>query len=143
MKLKSIVAGASILAAAAVSPAHAALDTSCSVSVSATHNNVIVETYTRKFSVSRRTPYFEDLSTRTREKAFGATVVRAADGVRVHISYFSDLGTFHAASFEADMIVARKLRITSGSTGFHLSTNDTPVGGNHRVVYTLTCVRDR
>ncbi|MCB1037138.1 MAG: hypothetical protein KDD47_25140 [Acidobacteria bacterium] len=140
MSHKWIVVLALILGAAAVAPAHAALDTACTVTVTATHDGAVVETYTRDFTVARNAPFVDDFSTPTRQKDFSASVAREADGVKVHISYFSDLGTFHAASFDADMLVARKVRTTSGSTGFYLSSNDTPVGGTHRIFYTLTCL---
>jgi hypothetical protein len=121
--------------------AQAALDTACSVSVTATHDGAVVETYGTDFTVAQNVPFFDDFSTPTRQKEFRASVTRENDGVKVHVSYFSDLGTFHAASFDADLLVASKPRTTSGGTGFFLSTNDTPVGGSHQIRYTLTCER--
>jgi hypothetical protein len=121
--------------------AHAALDTACSVSITATHDGAVVETYATDFTVARDAPFIDDFSTPTREKEFRASVTREDDGVKVHISYFSDLGTFHAASFDADMLVAPKPRTTSGGTGFFLSSTDVPVGGTHQIRYTLTCER--
>ncbi|MCB1745320.1 MAG: hypothetical protein KDK91_33440 [Gammaproteobacteria bacterium] len=130
-----------LCAAALSNAAEAALDTACSVSVTATRDGAVVETYTTDFSVARNVPFFDDFSTATRQKEFRASVTRENDGVKVHIAYFSDLGTFHAASFEADMLVALKPRTTSGGNGFFLSSANTPVNGNHEVLYTLMCNR--
>ncbi|MCA9511424.1 MAG: hypothetical protein R3E88_14725 [Myxococcota bacterium] len=139
VRLTGMAAVAAAVVAAA--PAHAALETSCSVSITATRDGAIVETYGTDFTVARNVPFVDDFSTPTRQKEFTASVTREADGVKVHIGYFSDLGTFHAASFDADMLVAAKARTTSGRTGFFLSSGNTPVNGNHVVAYTLTCNR--
>lgn len=126
---------------AVAAPAHAALDTACTVSITATHDGAVVETYDTAFTVARDAPFLDDFSTPTRQKEFRASVTRESDGVKVRISYFSDLGTFHAASFAADMLVAKRPRSTAGGSGFFLPSTDTPVGGNHTVQYTLTCER--
>ena len=121
--------------------AHAAQGAVCSVAVTATHDGAVVETYATDFTVAPDAPFIDDFSTPTREKEFRARLMREDDGVKVHISYFSDLGAFHAASFDADMLVAAKPRTTSGGTGFFLSSSDVPVGGTHQIRYTLTCER--
>ena len=118
---------------------------SCSVAVDYVHDGVVADEYRQDFVVEQGVGFVDDLSTGSRQKTFTATVFKDASDVVVSIDYFSDVGVFHAVSFNTSLKIhgSGGLETTSGSNGFFASSAVTPeaVSGNHVTNYTLVCRR--
>lgn len=119
---------------------------SCSVSVDYTRNGAIGHAYRKDFVVSDEAPYFDDFSSATRIRQFGATVSRNGGDAVVSIDYFNDVGVFTSIGFNTSLTVngsGNVGRSTSGSHSTYVSNGVAPavVGGTHTTTYSLTCSR--
>ena len=118
----------------------------CSVSVDYTRNGAVGHAYRKDFVVTDETPYFDDFSSATRVRQFGATVSRNGGDSVVSIDYFNDVGVFTAVGFNTSLTVngsGNAGRSTSGSHSTYVTNSAAPavVGGTHTTTYTLTCNR--
>lgn len=114
----------------------------CSVSVTYQHTQAgtvfSTQTYSRDFTVAEDSPYFEDFSTATRQKSFGASV-RTDRGVTVvNADFFADVGTFSAVAFSTQAAEAGGVISTAGAQGWYTSLG---VAGNHNTQHQLLCSR--
>ena len=98
------------------------------------------QTYSRAFTITPDTPYYEDFSTALRIRDFFASMTPGAGATEVDIRYFSDVSVVVSVDFNARLTMAhnQKEGTISGTHGFSSSQG---VAGTHETSYTLTCLR--
>lgn len=140
--VKKLLGAAMVMASATgINAAHAdTKSVGCNVSIIYSLNGVETQTYNRDFVVAIGQAYSEDLSTRTRQRDFSATLAPEGSNLVVTINYFSDVGVFDSASFGTQLKLSssKNLESTAGTmTHTHVQTT----GNSHTTDYALTCRR--
>jgi hypothetical protein len=140
--LVCLAAGLGCLLASPVAQAGRGPVLNCSISVTYEHTQgstvLNTETYTRNFSLSEASPYFEDFSTVARQKSFGASVRTERGNTVVNADFFADVGTFSAVAFSTQAAEAGGVVSAAGSQGYFTSLG---IAGNHTTQHQLLCSR--
>jgi predicted outer membrane repeat protein len=114
----------------------------CSVTVTYQHTQAGTvfgtETYSQSFAVQENAPFFEDFSTATRQKSFGASARTTGGIATVYFAFFADVGVFSAVSFSNQASETGGAINSSGQLGYATSLG---IAGNHDTQYQLNCKR--
>jgi hypothetical protein len=141
-----ILASLSVASIAIPIYARAASDNlSCSVVIDHTLTQsgtvLATESYQKTFIAQTGVNFVDDFSTNTRTKEFTATTLRQSGKTIVGIGYFNDVGTFNTIQFDTTLTILNDQPTETVSGGQSFFTSLSPLNGEHRTNYTLTCRR--